>query len=80
MDQIEALDALLSLSELINQAVGDALSDMLMVEAILIYDEMSLASWDNCYTDLPNKQEKVKVYYEVPQVPDGSNVLSRFFF
>ncbi len=51
-----------ALPNLINQTVGDALSDMLMVEAILTYRQWSLADWlKNTYTDLPSRQLKVRV-------------------
>lgn len=54
-----------ALSDLINQTVGDAISDMLLVEAICIYDNLSFEQWDSAYTDLPSKQEKVKVFSNV---------------
>ncbi|XP_023682381.1 phosphoacetylglucosamine mutase [Paramormyrops kingsleyae] len=44
-----------------NQAVGDAISDMLLVEAVLAVQGLSLQQWDAMYTDLPNRQRKVKV-------------------
>ena len=47
--------------DVINQTVGDAISDMLMVEAILTSRGMSLEAWNTSYTDLPSRQEKVKV-------------------
>ena len=50
-----------ALTDLINQTVGDALSDMLLVEAICAFDELEFERWDEGYTDLPSKQEKVKV-------------------
>ncbi|KAI8915725.1 hypothetical protein EDD86DRAFT_196703 [Gorgonomyces haynaldii] len=59
--QTEAIEILRALSDLINQTVGDALSDMLMVESILVVLGQSFAQWDNAYTDLPSRQEKVKV-------------------
>lgn len=46
---------------LINQCVGDAMSDLLFVEAILEEEEMTMSSWDSLYTELPNRQLKVKV-------------------
>jgi phosphoacetylglucosamine mutase len=49
------------LSDLINQTVGDALSDLLMVEAILVCSQQSFSQWNSIYTDLPSRQEKVKV-------------------
>ncbi|XP_056150763.1 phosphoacetylglucosamine mutase [Lampris incognitus] len=46
---------------LINQTVGDAISDMLIIEAILAIKGMTVQQWDAIYTDLPNRQLKVKV-------------------
>ncbi|KAJ3189280.1 Phosphoacetylglucosamine Mutase [Gaertneriomyces sp. JEL0708] len=60
-EERKAIEALQALTDLINQSVGDALSDMLMVEAILSYQGVSLAQWDAAYTDLPSRLEKVKV-------------------
>ncbi|KAM9703711.1 phosphoacetylglucosamine mutase [Menidia menidia] len=45
----------------INQTVGDAISDMLLIEAILAIKGMTVQQWDTIYTDLPNRQLKVKV-------------------
>uniref|UniRef100_A0A673C7F8 Phosphoacetylglucosamine mutase n=1 Tax=Sphaeramia orbicularis TaxID=375764 RepID=A0A673C7F8_9TELE len=45
----------------INQTVGDAISDMLFIEAILAIKGMSVQQWDAVYADLPNRQLKVKV-------------------
>ncbi|KAJ3196750.1 Phosphoacetylglucosamine Mutase [Irineochytrium annulatum] len=56
-----SLEVLRALADLINQTVGDALSDMLLVEAILACQGKTLESWDADYTDLPSRQEKVKV-------------------
>lgn len=56
-----AAKSLLSLSELINQTVGDALSDMLLVEVILRHREWTATEWDSAYEDLPNKLLKVNV-------------------
>lgn len=47
--------------DLVNQCVGDALSDLLFVEAILSEEEMTLATWDSLYEELPSRQLKVKV-------------------
>lgn len=52
---------LLAVSNLINQAVGDALSGLLLVEAILKYMRWSLQKWNELYEDLPSIQLKVKV-------------------
>uniref|UniRef100_A0A4W6EHU3 Phosphoacetylglucosamine mutase n=1 Tax=Lates calcarifer TaxID=8187 RepID=A0A4W6EHU3_LATCA len=45
----------------INQTVGDAISDMLLIEAILAIRGMTVQQWDAIYSDLPNRQLKVKV-------------------
>lgn len=55
------LGNLISLSELINQTVGDALSDMLLVEVILAHKGYSGLEWDSIYSDLPNRLVKVVV-------------------
>ena len=60
-EESEALEILCALSEVINQTVGDALSDMLMVEAILVSEQKSFSEWNLDYTDLPSRQIKVKV-------------------
>mmetsp|Transcript_27495 Transcript_27495/g.41613 ORF Transcript_27495/g.41613 Transcript_27495/m.41613 type:complete len:576 (-) Transcript_27495:44-1771(-) len=57
----KALTRLALLPKLINQAVGDALSDLLLVDAILTLQNHTLASWSSLYTDLPSKQSKVTV-------------------
>ncbi|KAI8817374.1 uncharacterized protein EV422DRAFT_541563 [Fimicolochytrium jonesii] len=57
----KAIETLRALTDLINQTVGDALSDMLMVEAILVSENQSFEEWDKAYTDLPSRLEKVKV-------------------
>jgi len=45
----------------INPYVGDALSDMLAVEAILHSRGWSIEDWNSCYTDFPNRLFKVIV-------------------
>ncbi len=57
----EAGNKLKLVKELVNQCVGDAMSDLLFVEAILCEEKMTLASWDALYTELPSRQLKVKV-------------------
>ncbi|KAE9596737.1 putative phosphoacetylglucosamine mutase [Lupinus albus] len=52
---------LLAVSKLINQAVGDALSGLLLVEVILQHMEWSIHRWNDLYHDLPSRQLKVKV-------------------
>lgn len=56
-----ALDRLLLISELINQCIGDAISDLLLVELILATKNWALSDWNALYTDLPSLQMKVKV-------------------
>ena len=56
-----ALQRLCLLPSLVNQAVGDALSDLLLVDAILRLNQWDVATWNQLYTDLPSRQCKVKV-------------------
>jgi len=59
--QSTALERLVELTHLINQTVGDALSDMLLVEVVLAHKAYSGVEWDSLYTDLPNRLVKVVV-------------------
>lgn len=59
--QKHALDTLDALIDLINQAVGDAISDMLVAEVALAHRAWSPQDWMNTYIDLPNKLVKVIV-------------------
>ncbi|GAA5864194.1 hypothetical protein JCM8547_001288 [Rhodosporidiobolus lusitaniae] len=59
--QRAALSNLLALTDLINQTVGDALSDMLLVETVLLHRQWSAAQWDAAYSDYPNRLVKVLV-------------------
>ncbi|KAG0163831.1 Phosphoacetylglucosamine Mutase [Apophysomyces sp. BC1034] len=59
--QKHAISQLQALTELINQTVGDAISDMLLVETILTNRQWSPEEWDQAYTDLPNRLVKVVV-------------------
>ena len=56
-----ALETLRSLSDLINQTVGDALSDLLLVEVVLAHKSWSPKEWVSTYKDLPNRLVKVQV-------------------
>ncbi|KAF0543546.1 Phosphoacetylglucosamine mutase [Gigaspora margarita] len=60
-EQEKAIKKLQALTELINQTVGDALSDLLFVEAILINRQWTFNQWNSAYTDLPNRLVKVVV-------------------
>lgn len=59
--QSRAVEHLVSLTELINQTVGDALSDMLLVEVVLSHKSYNGEEWDSLYADLPNRLAKVSV-------------------
>lgn len=59
--QKDALETLAAVSDLINQTVGDAISDMLMVEVILAHKGWTLKDWATTYTDLPNRLVRVEV-------------------
>jgi len=59
--QVTALRHLINLTKLINQTVGDALSDMLLIEVILAHKSYTGAEWDSLYVDLPNRLVKVVV-------------------
>lgn len=56
-----ALRRLRLLPALVNQSVGDAMSDMLLVDAILYLRGWSLNTWADLYSDMPSRQAKVKV-------------------
>ncbi|KAF1324416.1 Phosphoacetylglucosamine mutase, partial [Globisporangium splendens] len=57
----QALAQFLAAHQLINQATGDAMSDLLFVEVLLIQKNWSIADWDRIYHDLPSRQTKVKI-------------------
>ncbi|PHH61850.1 hypothetical protein CDD81_7778 [Ophiocordyceps australis] len=59
--QKDALDTLAAIGDLINQTVGDALTDMLLVEVILAHKGWSLKEWAMMYNDLPNRLVRVEV-------------------
>jgi phosphoacetylglucosamine mutase len=56
-----ALLRLQALPTLINQAVGDAISDLLLIDAILQIEDCTVEQWSRLYQDLPSKQTKVSV-------------------
>ncbi|PKX94655.1 phosphoacetylglucosamine mutase PCM1 [Aspergillus novofumigatus IBT 16806] len=57
--QQRSLECLQALTDLINQAVGDAISDMLLVEAILAHKGWTPKEWLATYTDLPSRLAKI---------------------
>ncbi|KAL3282356.1 hypothetical protein HHI36_005543 [Cryptolaemus montrouzieri] len=56
-----AIEKLLVVIDLVNETVGDAISDMLLVETILHSKGWSVQDWEGAYTDLPNRLMKVSV-------------------
>ncbi|KAG7292604.1 hypothetical protein NEMBOFW57_002639 [Staphylotrichum longicolle] len=76
--QKDALDTLAALGDLINQTVGDAISDMLMVEVILAHKNWTLRDWAMTYADLPNRLVRVEVgNKDLFQTTDAERRLSR---
>ena len=61
IEQRQAVLRLQLLAQLINQAVGDALSDVLLVDAILHLTGSSVTDWQSLYKELPSQQSKVAV-------------------
>ncbi|KAM4865723.1 phosphoacetylglucosamine mutase [Thomomys bottae] len=57
----KAAKMLENIIDLFNQTAGDAISDMLVIEAILAVKGLTVQQWDSLYSDLPNRQLKVKV-------------------
>lgn len=64
-EQQKAALRLLAVSKLINQAVGDALSGLLLVEAILLHMQWTIHKWNELYQDLPSRQLKVSLTFDV---------------
>ncbi|XP_072177523.1 phosphoacetylglucosamine mutase-like [Diadema setosum] len=60
-EQRKAATILRHFVDLTNQTVGDALSDMLLVETVLWARRWNMEAWNKSYTDLPNRLLKVKV-------------------
>lgn len=59
--QKHALDSLRASIDLINQAVGDAISDLLFAEVVLAHKSWTPENWLNTYIDLPNRLVRVEV-------------------
>lgn len=59
--QNAALNTIKALTQLINQTVGDALSDLLLIEIILAHKSWGPKEWDLTYTDLPNRLVRIEV-------------------
>ena len=60
-----AAERLFTLIDLVNETIGDAIADMLLVETILHAKGWSIKDWQSMYTDLPNKLVKVTVQVSI---------------
>lgn len=60
-EEENSLTILREFTKLINQCVGDAISDLLAVLVILNYLKLSPEDWNKAYVDLPNRLTKVIV-------------------
>src|ERR1700737_335233 len=60
--QNNALNSLKAITNPINQTVGDAISDLLLVEVILAHKSWGPKEWDSTYTDLFNRLVRVVVH------------------
>eukprot|EP00958_Prasinococcus_capsulatus_P001751 scaffold154_cov373-Prasinococcus_capsulatus_cf.AAC.13 len=56
----DVVNGMLALVKMINQSVGDALSGILLVEAILALKGWGIRDWDGQYENIPSKQLKVR--------------------
>lgn len=79
-EQHKAALRLLAVSELINQAAGDALSGVLMVEAILKHMGWSIERWNEIYEDLPSRQLKASAIDHLSMFHAVSSLYSCFLF
>lgn len=52
---------LISINKIINAAVGDAISDILLVETALMKRSMTIFEWHSLYDDMPSVQLKAKI-------------------
>ena len=57
----KAAQELIALNGVINAAVGDAISGILLVEVALKWRQWNLKQWSDMYSDLPSQQRKVVV-------------------
>ncbi|CAK7913802.1 phosphoacetylglucosamine mutase [[Candida] anglica] len=60
-EEEKALQILQEFTKLINQTVGDAISDLLAILVVVNYLKYSPEDWDKSYSDLPNRLIKVIV-------------------
>uniref|UniRef100_A0A1B6KB84 Phosphoacetylglucosamine mutase n=1 Tax=Graphocephala atropunctata TaxID=36148 RepID=A0A1B6KB84_9HEMI len=59
--RVAAAERLAYMVDLTNETVGDALSDLLLVETVLHSRGWDVTDWLHTYTDLPNRLMKVEV-------------------
>ncbi|XP_014470489.1 PREDICTED: phosphoacetylglucosamine mutase [Dinoponera quadriceps] len=59
--QRAAVTKLRAVIDMINEAVGDAFSNILLVETILHARDWDTPDWERTYSEFPNRQLKVKV-------------------
>lgn len=60
-DQRDAASKMIAMIDLTNETVGDALSDMFLVETVLHHNGWDVHQWMQAYEDLPCRQLKVLV-------------------
>lgn len=73
-----AANKLFFLSQLVHPTIGDAMTDLLMVEGILFTTGMSLSSWDALFTPFPNQQRRVVVKDKtILQTEDADRIVVR---
>ena len=60
-EEIQAVELVQLFSQLINQTVGDAISDLLVILVILCHMKLNPENWQLSYKDLPNRLVKVIV-------------------
>lgn len=60
-NQLNSLLKLKYFIDMVNETIGDAFTDFLMIETILHCKDWNLEDWEKLYEDLPNKQLKVSV-------------------
>ena len=56
-----AAQTLYKFTRLINTSVGDAITNILAIEAILHLRKLTAAQWNRQYTDLPYRQLKINI-------------------
>ena len=61
VNESKPAEELLSINMVINEAVGDAISDILLVETALKKQGMNLCEWASLYEDLPSRQLKAEI-------------------